>query len=89
MIFNDLGIPMLDKAFAGFNGTIFAYGQTGAGKTHSMAGNAADPGIIPRICEALFERIQAEMKASPNKKFLVQCSFFEIYSKSEECFCSV
>ena len=39
----------------GFNGTVFAYGQTSSGKTHSMRGNAADPGIIPMaVCASLF-----------------------------------
>ncbi len=79
-MFNDLGLPLLDKAFSGFNGTIFAYGQTGSGKTHSMSGTHNDPGIIPRMCIALFDRIREESAASPSKKFLVLCSFFEIYS---------
>ncbi len=82
-VFNDVGKPILDKAFDGFNGTIFAYGQTGSGKTWSMTGDADDPvnrGIIPRICSALFERVRRE-SADGKKKFMVICSYFEIYNE--------
>ncbi len=48
-VFKDLGIFILDKAFQGYNGTIFAYGQTGSGKTHSIMGYEEDPGIVPRV----------------------------------------
>jgi len=45
----------------GYNGTIFAYGQTGTGKTHTMAGLEGDPdeeGIMPRSFRDVFERIE-------------------------------
>ena len=55
----DVGTPILDKAFAGYNGTIFAYGQTGSGKTWSMQGGDGDlQGIIPRMNNTLFKRIE-------------------------------
>lgn len=37
-VYKDLGVPILESALNGYNGTIFAYGQTGAGKTHSITG---------------------------------------------------
>lgn len=42
-------MPAIEKVISGFNCTIFAYGQTGAGKTHTMEGNKVEPGIIPRL----------------------------------------
>ena len=82
-VFEDIGIPMMNSAFGGYNGTIFAYGQTGSGKTHSMTGDPTPEhcGIIPRINEAIFERIAQEEQQSSTKKFLVVCSFFEIYNE--------
>ena len=73
-VYEDVGAPILERAFSGFNGTIFAYGQTGSGKTWSMTGAADDPqnwGIIPRINGALFQRIDKERVSCPKKRFLV------------------
>jgi hypothetical protein len=55
-VFADLGRPMVDGLFDGYNATIFAYGQTGSGKTHSMTGDGDDPGLTPRVAGAIFER---------------------------------
>ncbi|CAJ1426212.1 unnamed protein product [Effrenium voratum] len=81
-VFDALGIPLLDRAFEGYNATIFAYGQTGSGKTHTMMNNhdsGEHRGLIPRISEALFGRVG--QLASPTRKFLVCCSFLEIYNE--------
>ncbi|OWZ23501.1 Kinesin [Phytophthora megakarya] len=84
-VFQDIGLPLLDRAFAGYNGTIFAYGQTGSGKSFSMTGVTGGPeameGLIPRVNRAIFERVATERVDSPNKRFLVECSFFEIYNE--------
>ncbi|DAZ99423.1 TPA: hypothetical protein N0F65_004056 [Lagenidium giganteum] len=83
-VFQDIGVPILDRAFGGYNGTIFAYGQTGSGKTFSMTGVGGHEtleGLIPRMNKAIFERIKAEKQENPNKLFLVECSFFEIYNE--------
>ncbi|CAM9913119.1 unnamed protein product, partial [Laminaria digitata] len=81
-LWNDVGVPALEKAFAGFNTTIFAYGQTGSGKTFSMqgvgGGSGDGAGIIPRMNEELFAR---QREADANKMFLVTCSYFEIYNE--------
>ena len=49
----------MKQVFQGFNATIFAYGQTGAGKTYSMEGKLGSPhrGIVPRVVENIFEAI--------------------------------
>lgn len=47
---------LLDNVIAGYNSTIMTYGQTGAGKTHTLTGIPADPGIIPRLIEQLFTK---------------------------------
>eukprot|EP00439_Symbiodinium_sp_Y106_P025822 s3349_g3.t1 len=65
-----------------YNATIFAYGQTGSGKTHTMMSdrnNKEDRGLIPRIADTLFERIYR--LSSDSRKFLVCCSFLEIYNE--------
>ncbi|KAF1320212.1 Kinesin protein, partial [Globisporangium splendens] len=83
-VFQDIGVPILDRAFGGYNGTIFAYGQTGSGKTFSMSGvsgNESLEGLIPRMNKTIFERIEVEKVQDPNKLFLVECSFFEIYNE--------
>ena len=64
----------------GYNGTIFAYGQTGCGKSFSMQGindPATQRGIIPRSFEHIFEAIDA----SENMKYLVHASYLEIYNE--------
>lgn len=66
----------------GFNGTIFAYGQTSSGKTFTMEGPGIDSeenrGIIPRMMDEVFDGI---MKANENIEFTVKVSFLEIYNE--------
>lgn len=64
----------------GYNGTIFVYGQTSSGKTHTMQGPNIDDselkGIIPRMNNTIFEAVNM---ADPNIEFLVKASYIEIY----------
>eukprot|EP00668_Euglena_longa_P040768 GGOE01053670.1.p1 GENE.GGOE01053670.1~~GGOE01053670.1.p1 ORF type:complete len:715 (+),score=184.95 GGOE01053670.1:375-2519(+) len=77
-----VGQPQLDSMFAGYNGCIFAYGQTSSGKTHSMMGYpGTGRGITPRICEELFLRIESAMESGKNTTFEVKLSFLEIYNE--------
>ncbi|KAF3938526.1 hypothetical protein ABW19_dt0207272 [Dactylella cylindrospora] len=78
-LFKDLGGPLLDNAFQGYNNCIFAYGQTGSGKSYSMMGYGEEYGIIPRICQNIFERIGAEK--DPNIISTVEVSYLEIYNE--------
>lgn len=64
--------------FRGFNATILAYGQTGAGKSHTMFGSSDDPGIIPRICNGIFTHIA---QGSPDVEYTVTVSLMEIYQE--------
>lgn len=71
--------PIVDSVLNGYNGTIFAYGQTGTGKTHTMEG-APTPelqGIIPNSFNHVFDAIGT----SANKQYLVRSSFLEIYNE--------
>jgi kinesin family protein 1 len=76
----DLGRPLLDNAFQGYNNCIFAYGQTGSGKSYSMMGYGAEYGIIPKICQDMFERIQG-LQADKNLSCTVEVSYLEIYNE--------
>lgn len=77
---DDLGKPLLDNAFQGYNNCIFAYGQTGSGKSYSMMGYGKDAGIIPMICQDMFNRI-GEMQADKNLRCTVEVSYLEIYNE--------
>lgn len=78
-IFNESALPILTSVMEGYNGTIFAYGQTGTGKTFTMEGGSSptELGIIPRTISWIFDYI----KQTTNKQFLVQASFIEIYNE--------
>ncbi|KAH9680273.1 kinesin-like protein KIN-7O [Citrus sinensis] len=64
-------------AVRGFNGTVFAYGQTNSGKTHTMRGSLTEPGVIPRAVHDLFDIIQGEV----DREFLLRMSYMEIYNE--------
>lgn len=71
--------PIVADILQGYNGTIFAYGQTSAGKTHTMEGVMHDPdlrGVIPRIVSDIFEYIR---QLDSNLLFHIQLSYFEVY----------
>ncbi len=72
--------PLVDSVLLGFNGTIFAYGQTGTGKTFTMEGVRNDPerrGVIPNS----FEHIFTHISRSQNQQYLVRASYLEIYQE--------
>ena len=80
-IYDEVAFPIVDSIFQGYNGTIFAYGQTGCGKTFTMMGVVDNPdlkGIIPNAFSHIFGFIKTE---GESKKFLVRCSFVEIYNE--------
>lgn len=78
---DDLGKPLLDNAFQGYNNCIFAYGQTGSGKSYSMMGYGKEHGIIPKICQDMFERIKAIQAQDPDTRCTVEVSYLEIYNE--------
>ncbi|KAJ6129480.1 hypothetical protein N7512_002260 [Penicillium capsulatum] len=79
-LFDDLGLPLLDNAFGGYNNCIFAYGQTGSGKSYSMMGYGKEYGVIPRICQSMFERI-TEIQQDKSLNCTVEVSYLEIYNE--------
>ncbi|KAF7647079.1 hypothetical protein LDENG_00177690 [Lucifuga dentata] len=79
VVFQCLGESLLHNAFLGYNACIFAYGQTGSGKSYTMMGSGDQPGLIPRLCSALFERTQQEQQEE--ESFTVEVSYMEIYNE--------
>ncbi len=84
IIFDDVVKPVLGEMLSGYNCTIFAYGQTGTGKTYTMSGDMTDTlgllsdaaGIIPRVLYTLFQKLETdEVECS------VKCSFIELYNE--------
>lgn len=89
-IFQVVGKPITTSCMSGYNGTVFAYGQTGAGKTHTILGPEVcsegspqyeERGLLPRCIEFLFASINREMRRCEGLEFLVKCSFIEIYNE--------
>ncbi|XP_051039232.1 kinesin-like protein KIF16B [Phodopus roborovskii] len=80
MVFKTLGTDVVKSAFEGYNACVFAYGQTGSGKSYTMMGNSGDSGLIPRICEALFSRIN-ETTRWDEASFRTEVSYLEIYNE--------
>ena len=78
-IYNALGEEFLDHNFEGYHTCIFAYGQTGSGKSYTMMGTYEQPGLIPRTCEDLFQRIESSV--SPHISYTVRVSYFEVYNE--------
>ncbi|TYH54182.1 hypothetical protein ES332_D09G151000v1 [Gossypium tomentosum] len=68
---------VVSGAMEGINGTIFAYGMTSSGKTHTMHGDQRSPGIIPLAVKDAFSIIQE----TPNREFLLRVSYLEIYNE--------
>ncbi|XP_061937800.1 kinesin-like protein unc-104 isoform X26 [Apis cerana] len=79
MVYKDIGEEMLEHAFEGYNVCIFAYGQTGAGKSYTMMGKQEEgqEGIIPQICKDLFRKISRN--SNECLKYSVEVSYMEIY----------
>ncbi|KFA76781.1 hypothetical protein S40288_08642 [Stachybotrys chartarum IBT 40288] len=84
MVFDDTVKPILEEMLAGYNCTIFAYGQTGTGKTYTMSGDMTDTlgmlsdeaGIIPRVLQQLFQKLDIN-----DQEHAVKCSFIELYNE--------
>ena len=76
---------VVESSLQGYNATIFAYGQTGTGKTYTMegfnsAGSVEERGIIPRAIEQIFQHIQSNVSA--RMRFLVRASYLQIYNEA-------
>jgi chromosome segregation ATPase len=88
-IYKRIGEPMAEACLQGYNCTIFAYGQTGAGKTYTMQGRGllesqglsdeCSKGLQPRVLDHIFHRVRAAIQEGTEA--LVKCSYFEIYNE--------
>eukprot|EP00879_Flechtneria_rotunda_P024890 GHRR01026413.1.p1 GENE.GHRR01026413.1~~GHRR01026413.1.p1 ORF type:complete len:401 (+),score=95.22 GHRR01026413.1:223-1425(+) len=79
-VYQNTAASIVNSTLEGYNGTIFAYGQTGTGKTHTMEGYSDDPaqqGIIPQSFDHIFRAIEG----SADTQYLVRASFLEIYNE--------
>ncbi|KAI9925810.1 kinesin motor protein cin8 [Aspergillus wentii] len=82
IVYEDVVLPIVNEMLAGYNCTIFAYGQTGTGKTYTMSGDMTDTlgilsdnaGIIPRVLYSLFHKLE-------DTESTVKCSFIELYNE--------
>lgn len=88
-IFESIGKSMVDRCLKGYNCCIFAYGQTGAGKTYTMQGkdlrdcsiDDSDRGLQPRVFDYMFDMMSREAKKTPGTIFTLFCSYLEIYNE--------
>jgi len=78
-VFTDLGLDVVENAFGGYNVCVFAYGQTGSGKTYTMMGTEKDRGLIPRICETMFQRMSTGKEEGTS--YRTEVSYLEIYNE--------
>ncbi|KAF7363485.1 Kinesin motor domain-containing protein [Mycena sanguinolenta] len=85
LIYHEVVSPMLEEVIMGYNCTLFAYGQTGTGKTHTMQGDltptplgnpSANAGMIPRVLFRLFHQLE-----SSGSDYSVKISFVELYNE--------
>ena len=81
-VYESTALPIVEAVMQGFNGTVFAYGQTSSGKTFTMSGpdifDEEMKGIIPRMVTTVFDRI---LKSDESSEFLVKIGFCEIYNE--------
>ncbi|KAK3905069.1 kinesin-like protein bimC [Staphylotrichum tortipilum] len=84
LLFEEVVRPVVEEMLSGYNCTIFAYGQTGTGKTYTMSGDLTESmgmlsdnaGIIPRVLQALFNKLELD-----DRENSVRCSFIELYNE--------
>ncbi|XP_053722214.1 kinesin-like protein KIF28P [Synchiropus splendidus] len=77
-VFQDLGEGVLLNALQGYNATLLAYGQTGSGKSYSMVGYGPNKGLVPKLCERLFQTIRQNQDSRQCQVFF---SMLEIYNE--------
>lgn len=81
-VYNESARDVVAKVLQGYNGSIIAYGQTGAGKTHTMTGDldGEQRGIIPRAVDDVFQHIVHDI-GTEQCNYLVRASYLQIYNE--------
>nr|CCA17586.1 kinesinlike protein putative [Albugo laibachii Nc14] len=80
--YDDSAYPLIESIFEGYNSTIFAYGQTGCGKTHTMQGKDSpveQRGVIPLSFDHIFDIIRTDI--TNEREYMVRISYLEIYNE--------
>ncbi|XP_078580045.1 uncharacterized protein LOC144864124 isoform X3 [Branchiostoma floridae x Branchiostoma japonicum] len=77
-VYDEIAQPIIESVMEGYNGTIFAYGQTSSGKTYTMMGDGKTEGIIPYAIDDMFHYIDQH----PDREYLFRVSFMEIYNEA-------
>lgn len=77
-VYQKTALPLIDSVLEGYNATLFAYGATGCGKTHTIVGSEDDPGIIYRTMKDLYLKIEAKKNETV---FDVSLSYLEVYNE--------
>lgn len=80
MVYEKMARPLVQSMISGVNCTFFAYGQTGTGKTFSTLGTNTDPGVVPRFCRDLIERMGSDVEGDGS--WTLEISYFEIYNEN-------
>ncbi|XP_053113451.1 centromere-associated protein E isoform X2 [Hemicordylus capensis] len=84
-VYKGVAGPIINSAVQGYNGTIFAYGQTASGKTYTMLGTKDSPGILPMAIDDVFRTIYS----IPDREFLLRISYMEIHNETiQDLLCS-
>jgi hypothetical protein len=73
---------LVDASLCGYNATIFAFGMTGSGKTHTISGDTMCPGIVPRAVEHIFTSLRQSAKESESYISMVFLTYLELYNNS-------
>jgi len=76
-VYDNVAKDIVLSTMQGINGTLFAYGQTSSGKTHTMMGEDGEPGIIPMAVDEIFDYIDT----TSDMTFLLRVSCMEIYNE--------
>lgn len=90
VVMRTVGLPAVAHVWAGYHVSVFAYGQTGSGKTFTMMGDDDAPGLIPRMCQAVFHELEVMRSEDASgtaatvegtmKEYRLEAHFLEIYN---------
>jgi len=80
-VYQETTADTVDTVMRGYNCTVFAYGATGAGKTHTMLGTRDSPGVIARTVADLYEKVDEAREANPGTRYDVEVEYLEVYNE--------